>query len=70
LKKFEETLFKLNSQFEEPFFKYFPANILVFEKMLADDIVCSSLGLNKLTRQRLDFFAAIFYIYSRPVFQK
>jgi hypothetical protein len=30
------------------FFKYFPIHTLDFEKLCADDIVCSSLGLNEL----------------------
>jgi hypothetical protein len=31
--------------------KYFPINTLVFEKTGADDVVCSSLGLNELIKQ-------------------
>jgi hypothetical protein len=45
-KTFEETLFSLNKQV---FFKYFPGHTLVLEKTGADDVVCSSLGLNELT---------------------
>jgi hypothetical protein len=34
----------------ERFFKYFPIHTLIFEKMCADDVICSCLGLNGLTR--------------------
>jgi hypothetical protein len=34
--------------YEQLFFKYFPIHTLDLEKMCADDVVCSSLGLNEV----------------------
>jgi hypothetical protein len=36
-------------QYEQIFFKYIPIRCFVFEKMCADGVVCSSLGLNEFT---------------------
>jgi hypothetical protein len=51
-KTFEETLFSLLN--EQLFFKYFLVRTSTFEKMSADDVVCSSLGLNELKSSRTD----------------
>jgi hypothetical protein len=36
-------------KYERFYFKYFPIHILIFEKTWAQNVICSSLGLDDLT---------------------
>jgi hypothetical protein len=51
---------------EQRFFKNFPIRTSAFQKMCADDVVCSSLGLNELSKDLIFKHLPIWISFQLP----